>query len=462
MKRAITIIWLSAWTAFFVSAQDYFPIDIPFQVGGRQLAFPLAGGLNNPQLNAVDLNNDGRLDLYIFDRTGNVQLTFLNTGTPGQVSYTYAPSYEKQFPVGLVDWVELRDYNGDGIMDLFAQAAAYSPFQGIIVFRGYYQDNRITFEQVPFSNPDNVLEFTLYNGARTQVYVSNVDYPAFDDMDCDGDLDILTFNPSGGYIEYYQNQSVEDGYGRDSLIYELVEDCWGGIFESGINIEIGLASAPGDCFNFQNEIVVERHPGSTFLTFDADNDGDKELILGDISFNSLNFLINGGDCEQAWIVDQDPTFPSYDVPVDLPVFPVAFYLDVNNDGKKDLLAAPNASNISENYDVLWYYENVNTTEEPAFEYRRQDLLVNDMLDFGTAANPAFVDYNADGLLDLVVGNGGYYQQFGERDSRLLLFENIGTASSPAFELVDENFLNLDVFDDYYSFVPAFGDLDNDG
>ncbi len=462
MKRAAALFWLSAWAALFVSAQDYYPLDISFRVGGRTLAFPLAGGLNTPQLNAVDLNNDGRLDLHIFDRTGDVQLTFLNAGAPGELRYTYAPDFEKQFPAGLLDWMVLRDYDGDGVMDIFAQARSFSPFQGIIVYRGFYQGGRIAFERVPFANSEDVLDFTLYNGLKTQIYVSNVDYPAIEDVDCDGDLDILTFNPSGGYIEFYQNQSVEEGYGRDSLIYELADDCWGGIFESGIDIQIGLSSAPGDCFNVQNQEVVERHPGSTLLAFDADNDGDKELVLGDVSFNSVNFLHNGGSCGQAWMDGQDPTFPSYNLPVDLPVFPATFYLDVNNDGKKDFLAAPNANNISENYEVLWYYQNVNTAEQPVFEFRQQDLFVNDMLDFGSVANPAFVDYNADGLLDLVVGNGGYFQAFGERDSRLFLFENVGTASSPAFELVDDNFLELNVFDDYYSFVPAFGDLDNDG
>ncbi|MCB0568122.1 MAG: T9SS type A sorting domain-containing protein [Phaeodactylibacter sp.] len=462
MKRALAAIWLSAWVFTFASAQDYYELNIPFRVNGQNLAFPLAGGLNNPQPNAVDLNNDGKLDLYIFDRTGDVHLTFLNTGAAGESKYTYAPYLEALFPEGLADWVVLRDYNGDGVMDLFTQAQAFSPFQGIAVFRGFIQDGRIAFERVPFEGPDDVLQFTLYNGTKTQIYVSNVDYPAIDDVDCDGDLDILTFNPSGGYIEYYQNRSIEMGYGRDSLIYRLEDDCWGGIFESGIDIQLGLAPSPGDCYNLVNPPVVERHPGSTLLLFDADNDGDKELVLGDVSFDSVNFLHNGGSCNLAWVDAQDPTFPSYDIPVNLPVFPATFYLDVNNDGKKDFLAAPNANNISENHEVLWYYQNVNTAQEPVFEYRQNDFMVEDMLDFGSVANPAFVDYNADGLLDLVVGNGGYYQLFGERDSRLFLYENIGTPTSPAYELVDDDFLNLDVFDDYYSFVPAFGDLDNDG
>ncbi len=464
MKSTIAILLFSLGTICSIFTQDYRHFQIPFRVNGKDLAFPLAGGLNTPQLNAVDLNNNGLLDLYIFDRTGNVHLTFLNAGTPGQVSYTYAPEYEKQFPRGLLDWVQLRDYNGDGIMDIFAQARSYSPFQGIIVFRGYYgSDNRIAFERVPFSNVDDVLQFQLLNGTTTQIYVSNIDYPAIDDLDCDGDLDILTFNPAGGYVEFYQNQSIERGYGLDSLIFELKDDCWGGFFESGIDLNLGLADAPGACFNLLNqEGVTTRHPGSTLLTLDIDNDGVKELILGDITFNYINMLSNSGSCTQAWMSTQDPTFPSYDVPLELEVFPAAFYLDVNNDGKRDLLAAPNAINISENYEVLWYYENINTDEAPVFQFRQRDLLVDDMLDFGSGAFPAFIDYNADGLLDLVVGNTGFSRPFGARDARLFLFENVGTASAPAFELVDDDFLGLSNFSGYFAFSPAFGDLDGDG
>lgn len=464
MKRAVWIATLLLLIAFSTFSQPYQPLDVPFRVNGKDLAFPLAGGLNNPQFNAVDLNNDQIQDLYIFDRTGDVQLTFINEGIPGESSYRYAPQYVRYFPPDLNDWVLLRDFNRDGAMDIFTQAQGRAPFQGIIVFYGYYENGHIAFERLNFDNEYSLLNFPLFNGSETQIFVSNVDYPAIDDMDCDGDLDILTFNSAGGYIELYANQSVEKNYGLDSLIFELVDDCWGGIFESSIEQAVGLAESPGDCFERFGEQGAEGglHPGSTLLTFDSDDDGDKDLVLGDITFSTLNHLVNGGDCEQAWVVDQDTEYPNYDVTANIPVFPVAFYLDLNNDGKKDLLASPNAANLSENYNVSWFYENTNTTENPTFEFRRQDLLVEDMADLGSGAYPAFFDYNADGLLDLVVGNTGFWLPGGQRDARLFLYENIGAPNSPAFELVNANYLNLNIFNDNYSFAPAFGDLDGDG
>lgn len=443
-------------------AQQYYPpiLNVPVEVDGQLLKFPFTGGINTPQPNEVDLNQDGLMDLYVFDREGDVGLTFINQGDS---NYQYVPGFARFFPEDISNWVILRDYDNDGIMDLFTHPQKLDVVNGIAVFKGYYENGHIAFERFHFDYNLDIIPITLSNGTQTQLYVSNVDYPAIDDMDCDGDLDVLTFNVAGGQIELYLNRSEEQGYGRDSLIFELTDNCWGGIFETSISPEVILASQPGDCANFGGDTPISvRHPGSTLLTLDIDNDGDKDLILGDITYNSVSLLNNAGTCDQAWINDQDASYPSYDIPVDVPVFPAAFFLDVNGDGAKDLLAAPNAPNGGENKESLLFYENTNTTELPDFEFRQNDFLVDEMLDFGAGSAPAFFDYNADGLLDLVVGSDGFYEPFGERDSRLFLLENVGTLDAPAFRLVDDDYLGLNAFDAFYAFTPTFGDLDGDG
>ncbi|MEQ8705918.1 MAG: FG-GAP-like repeat-containing protein [Phaeodactylibacter sp.] len=457
MKRLALLLAIVLLQTLSAQAQPYPAISFPVTVDGVEKENPFAGGLNNPQPNEVDLNQDGLMDLLIFDRTGNTLLPFLNSGG----AYTYAPGYAAYFPELLGDWVILRDFNNDGVMDLFGQSQRTEFLQGIMVYTGYYENGHIAFERLPLKHPSNIIPFVLSNGTTTQLYVSNVDYPSIDDLDCDGDLDILTFNPAGGYIELFANQSVEEGYGRDSLIFRLVENCWGGIFENSIEQEVGLADNPGGCFSFQGGLT-ERHPGSTLLTFDADGDGDRELLLGDVTYSTLNFLHNGGSCEQAWVTEQELNFPVDGVTIDVPQFPVSFLADIDFDGLKDLLVAPNSVNISEDRNVLWVYPNSGTEIEPDFQYQQRDFLVGDMLDFGTGASPTFVDYNADGLLDLVVGTVGAFEPFGERDTRLFLFENTGTAQAPAFELVDEDYLGLSVFNSYTNFAPVFGDLDGDG
>lgn len=448
-----------------VTAQTLEPIYPEFIEDGQVLKEATVGGLSSPQFSEVDLNNDGIQDLYIYDKIGQLSLTYLNGGTPNQVDYSYAPAYQKNFPT-LIEWVILRDYNGDGIQDIFAYSSTPG-IPGIEVFTGYYnEENRIAFRQNNLSGGQFNIIYYPGNSGNNNLYVSSIDYPAIDDIDGDGDLDIVTFNLAGGIVELFENQSVERGFGKDSLQFTLVDRCWGKFFESGITQEVDLGSSPEECaINFRaSEPRSGVHAGSTVLTIDLDNDGDKEVILGDISFTNLNMLTNGGTAQQAFMTDQDIAFPSNDVSVDVPLFPAAFSLDVNNDGAKDLLVAPNLGNdIGETYEVVWYYENVASTEKPVYELRQKDLFVEDMIDYGTGAQPVFVDYNQDGLLDLVVGNKSFFVPGGNRNASVYLYENIGTATVPRYELKEDDLFGLNVFSqNSWRFTPTFGDLDGDG
>ncbi len=442
-----------------INAQNVSRFDAPFTLYGNTLDDPLAGGLNAPQFSAGDLNNDGIDDLYIFDRIGSVHLTFINEGTANATSYNYAPEYAVHFPDSIKNFCLLRDYDGDGIQDIFSYSVRLG-VDGIAVYKGSYNnDNELIFTLVK----DLLTYPGLTNPNPVNLAVLRIDIPAIDDIDCDGDLDVLTFDIGGGNMDYYENLSVEMNYGRDSLIFRLDDNCWGGFYESGFNTDIELAMTAGDCANFQNSHSEDRHAGSTTLSLDLDNDDDKEIILGDVSFSTLTMLTNGGDCSEAFMVEQDNTFPSYDSPVNIPIFPASFYLDLDNDGLKDLVASPNNTNSSEDDEVVWFYKNITNNEFPTFQLQQKDLIVNQMIDFGTGTNPTFVDYNADGLQDLVVGTFGFNLNYGERDPRLFLFENIGTATQPAFELVNANWLDFSQFSGTTrNFTPNFGDLDSDG
>ncbi len=443
-------------------SQDFQRISIPVTVNNKALAMPLAGGLNAPQASAVDLNNDGIADLCLFDRVGNIPLTFLNAGTPDEASYSPAFEYAENFPA-IDNWVLLRDYNGDGIQDMFAYSDVPG-IQGIIVYRGYYRNDSLNFERIDFNSSGgfNVLYTRLRTGGNVPLFVSSIDYPAIDDIDCDGDLDVLTFNVAGGFVEWHTNRSVELGYGLDTLIYRLEDPCWGGFYESGISEEIDLSPNAGTCVNslLEQDPVEKRHAGSTLLSLDLNGDDAKELILGDITFNNLVQLSNGGSCEQAWMNAQEPFFPGSDVSVNIPVFPAAFYLDLNNDGTKDFLAAPNAAAGGEDVDVLWRYNNIGNIAAD-LEFVQSNFLVGEMLDFGSGANPAFVDYNGDGLIDLLIGNNSRYVEGNKNEAQLFLLENTGSPQSPAFELVDADYLGLSKLG-FLDLSPAFADIDEDG
>ena len=452
-----------------LNSQSLTQIHPPIFMDGKELAFGTVGGLSAPQYSEVDLNNDGIQDLYIYDKIGEVGLTFLNGGTANEIDYTYAPEYLTNFPA-LNEWVLLRDYNRDGIQDIFAYSSIPG-VPGIEVHTGYYDaQGRIAFRAFKFTQGLHNIIYYPGNVALNNLFVSNIDYPAVDDIDGDGDLDIVTFNLAGGIVELYANQSVERGYGLDSLQFILADDCWGGFFESGISLAIDLGATPDDCAGRfrSNENSESRngglHAGSTVLTLDMDNDGDKEVMLGDISFTNLTLLTNGGTVEKAHMTAQEVVFPSNTVSVNIPLFPAAFHLDINNDGLKDIVAAPNLGNdIGETELVGWYYANTNTNENPVFEYRTNTLLVGEMVDLGTGSNPVFVDVNADGLQDLVVGNKSFFVPGGDKNARIYLFINVGNAANPSFALADDNYLGMNDFSNSsWRFSPTFGDLDSDG
>jgi hypothetical protein len=426
-----------------IEAQSFHQAMVQAQINSEEQFNAFTGGLNNPQFWHADLNIDGIKDLIVFDREGNKILPFIHSNN----TWLYAPKYAINFPE-IQNWVVFYDYNKDGIEDFFT-----TNYDSLRVWKGYIDNDQLKFQLQ--------IRDLLYQGnsGLLNIYISAVDIPAITDVDNDHDADILTFNIAGGYVEFFKNLSQENGYNNDSLIFIKQDRCWGKFYEGGLhltnNLNITCPSLRDD------EVLSNRHSGSTLLALDMDNDNDKELMLGDISFSNINMMYNGGTPTDAFITNQDTLFPSNTLPVNIYSFPAAFSIDADFDGINDLIVAPNARSLSINKNVVWFYKNVRTNENPKFEFQQNDYLVNKMIDFGTSAFPTVFDYNADGLMDIVVGNFGYQQGAGNFVSRIALLQNIGTAQSPKFALIDDNYLGLQS-ENFRSISPTFGDIDNDG
>lgn len=443
-----------------VSAQNYLLRTDTIPVAGLNgnLDLAWAGGLNAPQFSKIDMDLDGTKDLFVFDRTGNKVLTFLNDGSPGTDGYTYHPEYESKFP-DLHDWVLLEDYNCDGKFDIFTYSTG-----GIAIYKN-------------ISTTQTGLNFELVTGLllsyqppnTINLFVSSTDIPAICDLDNDGDLDILTFGVNGSYLEYHRNLSVENGYGCDTLFYEMRNQCWGYFSESASTNAVTLYDT---CqWNVPNpelrptmqEAALNRHAGSSVLALDMNDDGDKEVVLGDISFTNMTLVTNGGDSAYASAVAQDNSFPDNTIAVDVDIFPAGFHRDFDNDGIRDLLVSPNTPNLSLNKNSVWYYKNNGTDLFPSFSYEQDDLFQEDMIEVGEGAYPVFFDYNNDGLEDLFLGNHGVFDPVTDTySSGISLYENTGTATSPAFTLITEDFEGLSSIGLGLSVYPAFGDMDGDG
>lgn len=482
MRFTLTLFFL-CFLATHSSAQMLYYLPMDINKNGQTLTLGDFGGFNNPQFSAADLNNDGTEDLVVFDRTDNRFFTFINNGTPNTIDYTYAPKYAANFPA-TNKWALMRDYNCDGVADIFARPT--QPVDGIAVWQGSYNaNNELTFTSISLTPTplwfQDVLFYYTVSGFPATLNVINTDIPTIDDIDGDGDLDVLSFRQTGGYVVHYENMSQELGYGCDSLIFELRTDCWGRFRESAVTNDVSLSPSVDSCYGTKYFVAGKgdldnphdtihsagglsggsRHAGSTSMAIDLDNDGDKELLLGDVSFSNVVMLSNGYNADTAWMNSKDSIFPNYDVPIRMDIFPITFYLDINNDNKKDLLVTPNEPNVSEDIRCVQLYENQTSNQFPSFQYTQDDFLVGQMLDVGRGAAPTFFDYNADGLEDLVIGSHGQYApNTGVSKGRLHLYENTGTATEPQFSLVDADYLGVTAFD-VKGVIPTFGDIDND-
>lgn len=464
LRHALPV--LSFFIFFHAQAQYAIDQSVPVKnISGTQMKFPWAGGFNNAQFSSVDLNGDGILDLFVFDRNGDKVYTFLNHGTVNTVDYTYAPEYESHFPE-MENWALLVDYNCDNIEDIFT--FTNYPATGIRVFRGFYDaDNTIQF-----AIQDSLLEYQ-FNNFPVNLFVSSADIPAIVDVNHDGDLDVLTFQINGGYVMYFENTSKETGNGCNGLDYKLEDNCWGDFFESGLRREDSLnvpcpfqawpAHNSGTDATEKKESGALRHTGSTLLSFDNDGDNIVELITGDISFTNLEFLHNGGTLTDAHMDWLDTVYPSQNVSADIFIFPAAFWVDVDNDGLKDLLAAPNWQMGSENYKCVWYYKNEGTPITADFQYQTNTFFIDDMIEVGEGAQPVFFDVDNDGLQDLLIGNHGYFDLSSQNSyvSQIAYYRNTGDATHPAFQLITSDFANIASLN-VLSVCPTFADLDGDG
>ncbi|MFZ2906457.1 MAG: T9SS type A sorting domain-containing protein [Cyclobacteriaceae bacterium] len=450
MRACIFVLLLLAQP---VTAQFTYSLEYTIPVSGiddQLFPMPWAGGLNATQFNTIDLNGDGNDDLAIFDRTANRVITFLNTSN----HYQYAPEFASFFPADISGWMLLRDYNGDGKKDIFT-----SNNQDIRVYTNTTTSGEnLSWEVYLFtSSSGSKSDILLSLGLTTKinVHLNADDLPAVSDADGDGDLDLFVPRyPSGAYIEFHKNFSVERYGTMDSLDFERSpqeSEPWGGVTEC----DCGVFAFNNDPCNTGGRI--DHAGGKSLLAYDWDNDGDQDMLLSESECNQLYLLKNDGSDAVPLITAASPFPPGFGAA--MVSFPTAFYEDVDFDGAKDVLVTPNIfarESLGTNFrQSVWFYKNTGSTSQPVLSAPIFNFLQRNMIDVGDNATPAFFDADGDGDLDLFVGCYSY-----TFSGSVFYFENTGSPTVPVFKLISNNFFGISSLN-LTNIKPFFADMNGD-
>ncbi|MGV3609669.1 MAG: T9SS type A sorting domain-containing protein [Fluviicola sp.] len=475
-KVLLTLLWIIG-SSQAVLTQTYLGFEyhpnIPVKVGSTPLKYPWAGGINYGQFSTIDYNFDGLDDLVIFDRSADEFILMEHTLNASVHAYKYIYKGYNFFPTDCKYRTAFVDYDSDGRKDIFTYGIG-----GVMVYRNIGSSSLGLQWQLITDNLQ-----TDYTGNISNLFVSASDIPAYTDVDFDGDIDVLTFHIGGQNLLYHQNQSMELYGIPDSLVFVMKNQCWGKFSEDANSNDLFLNETAYPCTNGDvpnplrpenpgkkpedeptDSSSITRHTGSTILALDVNNNGVMDLILGDVSYGGITLLMNGGTAPNtnSAMVSQTHDYPNSTNPGFMQVFPAMYWEDVDFDGKKDLIVAPNARTVSENQKSVQFFKNTGTNALPNFVFQENDFLQKDMIDQGLGSIPVLVDENGDGLKDLLVANFVRYKATLSLESAFQLYRNTGSASNPEFTLVNNDYLGLTSLGLGLKAVPTFGDLDGDG
>ncbi|NQS97870.1 MAG: VCBS repeat-containing protein [candidate division Zixibacteria bacterium] len=255
-----------------------------------------------------------------------------------------------------------------------------------------------------------VLEDTMFQGI--DIYQK----PIIDLIDIDNDEDFDLFLGVGQYnmdgiICFYRNDG--DPYNPNMQL----------ITEFFCEINVGQNASPDFC--------------------DIDADGDYDLFIG-CDAGTVWFYENIGDS-----VNYDFQYVTNNYfNIDVGNMSVPRFCDIDADGDFDLFVANESAGYGNSIEGdITFYENIGTPTNPQFSFITSQYLFMDM---SSVTSPSAVDIDDDGLSEILVGIAG---------GQIVMLENSGTSTGPEFYFADTSYFNLT-----FPYGPelTLGDLDSDG
>ena len=365
---------------------------------------PFNGGMDNARFQFIDIDADGLLDLFTYDKDTTFYF-YKNIGTPTNAKFKLITQHYQN--LNFKYWFFFVDMDNDGDYDLFTGS----------------DDQKVRFYKNTGSpvNPSFTLQISeLHTSGDTIIYHEANNVPTFVDIDGDGLVDFFS-GQALGKVTYYKNIGTPGNFN-----FKFITDFWQNI----------LIISPA------NDL---RH-GSNSLEFASlYGNGLKDLYWGDLFSHGIYEIRNFGTQQNPNMVITDSTYP-HNQPFLSDGYNSTRFYDINGDGKKDMFIS--SLYPSQNKSNFVFYQNNGTTTSPNFQRVTTNYLNN--IDVGGNSSLAFADINNTGVKDLFIGN-----DFG----KIARYKNTGTPQQPQFTFVTDSIgLGVTGFD----FAPAFGDLNGDG
>ena len=305
MRKILVLIFL--WFSTPALAQKIVELDQrkTIQVNGQVLPNGFSLGINSAQIQTMDLTGDGKEEWVVWDINSRQLQVFEKTGE----QFRIRPELSYFFPSEISGFLLLIDFDQDGKKDLFTSTPL-----GIRAYR-----NTTSGAQISWVLAQNFLRL---EGANN-IPANNLDTPLLQDLDGDGDLDLLLFNFAvGDYLEYYRNTSVErkgipdiDGFAFPVRHWGNFEFCACNQISFGLTCDgRSLAVPPAN----PDQARIQHAGGHSILYRDFTGDGIPDLLLGREECSTLYFLPNLGSAVSPRFTSFSNQVPGFG---SLPVFP---------------------------------------------------------------------------------------------------------------------------------------------
>ncbi len=400
--------------SFGANAQEIYSFDNPLDIviNDQELSSPFAGGINSAQIQTMDLTGDGSEEWIIWDINSRQLQIFQKTGD----TFSHLPAMSYLFPADITGFLKLVDFDGDGKKDLFTATAL-----GIKVYKNTSQGNQISW---------TVSQNFLRIDGSGNIQVNNLDTPLIQDLDGDGDLDLVIFNfAAGDYLEYYKNTSFERKGIADVDGFAFPQRFWGNFVFcgcSGFSFGRTCAGAPIAPNARQVEAQRVQHAGGHSILYrDFNGDGRSDLVLGRDECNSLYYLPNQGTEAQPIFSSFETSLPGFG---EFPVFPRFHLGQLIQD---QFIISLNTNESASNFGIDFAESIVNFKPQGNSDF---GYLQGQMLDLGENTRPFFKGNKSSGelILSANVTSGSAVRAQLERFA----------FAEGEFRLLEKDFLNL--------------------